>query len=174
MLIFLGLGNPGKTYLYNRHNVGHRFIDYFKDNSSPLLESVAIFKTNTFMNTSGIFARSACKNPGPLWIAHDDLEVQVGEVKWKWGGGAAGHNGIRSIIDKCGSENGRIRIGIGRPLNHISVADYVLNDHDSEELQVLENLHKHLTEFICDNITLFRINKIDEIRTKWKKFLESK
>lgn len=167
MLLFLGLGNPSRAS--NRHNAGHRFIDCFTSAFS-LSAPVTMIKTTTFMNQSGACAQRALKRyAGPLWIAHDDLETPLGQVKWKFGGSAGGHNGIRDIIDKCGADNGRIRIGIGRPQSHISVANYVLSDHSYEALDTLNDINIQLATFILDNLHLFTKNAIDQIRKEWSK-----
>ncbi len=156
MVLVVGLGNPGRSYEGNRHNVGFMAADGLRS-SENLPEyrekfsgawtkgeakggSLALLKPMTFMNLSGDSVQPATAflkvEPGSLIVVHDELDVPFGEVRLKLGGGHAGHNGIRSIIERLGSpEFIRVRVGIGRPPPGFrgDVADYVLHNFDPGE-----------------------------------------
>lgn len=159
-MFLIGLGNPNRRY--NRHNVGHRVVDF-------VLQFNSLFpaaNTNVYMNVSGSFARKYRHDK--LWVVHDDLEVPVGSVKWKYGGGTAGHNGLRDI-SRYIPDYGRIRVGIGRPAG--DVAEYVLQDHPPEELEIMQKTERSVAEFIVQNQLLLDECEIEEIRKAWKGFV---
>ena len=147
MKLFVGLGNPGERYKLTRHNVGFMVLDkliknhQLKAGIKSLIhffnkiiidqKSMILLKPLTFMNISG-HAVQKVKNfygidPNNIVIIHDDIDLELGKIKLKKGGGDGGHNGLKSIIKLIGSEFNRIRIGIGRP-EKINVSSYVLND----------------------------------------------
>jgi len=155
-MLIVGLGNPGKKYQANRHNVGFMALDAMAAEVSGLAwkekfsgvfgrgdlfgGSHVLLKPMTFMNLSGDSVQPAMafsKVPlGDVVVVHDELDVPFGEVRLKVGGGHAGHNGLRSIIERAGSPDFvRVRIGIGRPPPGFrgEVADYVLRDFDPSE-----------------------------------------
>ena len=140
----VGLGNPGRRYERTSHNAGYLVADELakrhdgswrkrkKAEAAPVslgLINATLLKPTTFMNDSG----SAVSDYGPedLIVVHDDLDLQAGTVRVKVGGGAGGHNGLRSIIGRLGNDFIRVRIGIGRPPVGITVTDYVLSRMDS-------------------------------------------
>ena len=142
--VIVGLGNPGRSYERTRHNVGFLVADELarrhggswraKKNaeSAPVnLGSVAaaLLKPKTFMNNSG--AALAKTDTKELIVIHDDLDLPAGDVRVKVGGGAGGHNGLRSIIGSIGPDFVRVRVGIGRPPVGMTVIDYVLGRMDS-------------------------------------------
>lgn len=158
-----GLGNPGEEYAETRHNAGFRAIDelarqagvsYWKN---QLGAEVAVIKVNdpdeeggkrevvlakpqSFMNTSGGPLSKLCGTykvrPEEVLVIHDELDIPEGDVRVKVGGGHAGHNGLRSIIDKLGSRDfSRIRVGIGNPPGRMPVADFVLKQFRPKELE---------------------------------------
>ncbi len=160
MFLVVGLGNPGRQYEGNRHNVGFMAVDDlrsseglpdFKEKFSGVYsrgdialgsarESVALLKPLTFMNLSGDSVQPAMAFlkvvPGDVIVVHDELDIPFGEVRLKFGGGHAGHNGLRSIINRLGTPDFlRVRIGIGRPPAGFKgdVADYVLQNFDAME-----------------------------------------
>ena len=156
MSLIVGLGNPGKKYDKNRHNVGFMAVDAlasdvtglaWKEKFSGVLgrgelfgASATLLKPMTYMNLSGDSVQPAMAflkaGVGEVIVVHDELDVPFGEVRLKVGGGHAGHNGLRSIIERAGSpEFVRVRIGIGRPPPDFrgEVADYVLHDFDASE-----------------------------------------
>lgn len=142
--VVVGLGNPGRSYERTRHNVGYLVADELakrhdgswrkkkKAEAAPVsigLTDTTLLKPTTFMNNSG----SAVSDYGPenLVVIHDDLDLEAGTVRVKVGGGAGGHNGLRSIIGRLGNDFVRVRIGIGRPPVGVSVTDFVLSRMDS-------------------------------------------
>jgi PTH1 family peptidyl-tRNA hydrolase len=155
-VLIVGLGNPGKKYQANRHNVGFMALDAmasevpglaWKEKFSGVFargelfgRSLVLLKPMTFMNLSGDSVQPAMAFSkvalGDVIVVHDELDVPFGEVRLKVGGGHAGHNGLRSIIERAGSPDFvRVRIGIGRPPAGFrgEVADYVLHDFDASE-----------------------------------------
>tara|TARA_B100001250_G_scaffold156284_1_gene134378 strand:+ start:385 stop:810 length:426 start_codon:yes stop_codon:yes gene_type:complete len=118
-------------------------------------------KPLTFMNNSGICIRELLEyfkiESEDVIVFHDDLDVEFGKIKTKFGGTSAGHNGIESIDKFIGKEYSRVRIGIGKPKEKISTADYVLNDFSEEEK---ENLEK-ITNNIIDSISILIDKKLD-------------
>jgi len=163
--IIIGLGNPGKQYHYNRHNIGFLVLDELahKHNSSWQKkgdretaeievngEKITLVKPQTFMNTSGKVVPSLLKQglkSENLLVVHDELEKPFGKVELKTGGSHKGHNGLRSIIEFCGADFVRLRFGIGRPERKEDVADYVLSNF-SEKPADLENLINTSVEVI--------------------------
>jgi PTH1 family peptidyl-tRNA hydrolase len=160
MLIIIGLGNPGPRYLLTRHNVGFRVVDRFSEQSKiPLYkvgchsyygkgkfagEEVILAKPLTYMNGSGLAVASLCRVfkvlPENLLVVYDDLDLPLGTLRLRPGGGSGGHNGMKSIIDQMGTaEFSRLRIGIDRPHDG-NVVDYVLQPFSVDEQPVLEEL----------------------------------
>ena len=142
--VVVGLGNPGRSYERTRHNAGYLVADELakrhggswrkrkKAEAAPVslgLENITILKPTTFMNNSGSAVSSY--SPEDLIVVHDDLDLEAGTVRVKVGGGAGGHNGLRSIIQNLGNEFVRVRIGIGRAPAGVTVTDYVLSRMDS-------------------------------------------
>lgn len=142
--VVVGLGNPGRSYERTRHNAGYLVADELakrhggswrrkkRSEAAPVslgLKNITILKPTTFMNNSG----SAVSNYSPedLIVVHDDLDLEAGTVRVKVGGGAGGHNGLRSIIQSLGNDFVRVRIGIGRQPAGVTVTDYVLSRMDS-------------------------------------------
>ena len=155
--LVVGLGNPEPRYARNRHNLGFRVLDALAarmgvewarkfdglfGQGSLDGAKVLLLKPQTFMNRSGDSVAPAARffklGPAELWVAHDELDLELGRIQLKQGGGNGGHNGLRSIEAALGSRDfGRLRLGIGRPPAGWDPADYVLSDFDrSEEEQV--------------------------------------
>ena len=154
MMLLVGLGNPGKKYLKNRHNIGftviekiasyYKFSEFRKKFQGKFSKGriggkeIVMLKPETFMNESGISVREAksffkinCQN---IIVFHDDIDLELFKIKIKRGGSHAGHNGIKSIDQLIGKEYWRIRLGIGRPEEKKQVNKYVLsNFKDFEE-----------------------------------------
>ncbi len=151
--LIAGLGNPGPKYARNRHNVGfmvvdvlaHRlgapsFRDKFKGEFTKVDlagEDVILLKPMTYMNLSGESVQAATKffriPLAHVMAVHDELDLSFGVVRLKVGGGTAGHNGLRSIVDHCGGPDfDRCRVGIGRPERGLPES-YVLSDFSSFE-----------------------------------------
>jgi PTH1 family peptidyl-tRNA hydrolase len=165
VLLVVGLGNPGRQYSANRHNVGFMVVDelasacrsegfrskfngeYAKAETSG--EDLVLLKPTTFMNESGRSVQAAMAFFKPsidrVLVIHDELDLPFGTVRLKVGGGHAGHNGLRSIMACAGNgEFGRLRFGIGRPPPGFrgEVADYVLSSFDALERSDLPDLLK--------------------------------
>ena len=177
MLLFVGLGNPTSDSENNRHNVGFKIIDQInkkfslskqKPKFKGLLttgniegEKVYAIKPLTFMNNSGICIRELLEyfkiDAEDVIVFHDDLDVEFGKIKAKFGGSSAGHNGIASIDKFIGKEYSRVRIGIGKPENKISVSDYVLNDFNEDEQVHLDSI----TSNIIESLTILIDKKLD-------------
>ena len=166
MLLFVGLGNPNPDNLNNRHNVGFIVIDAInkkfqlskqKPKFKGLLTTgkinehkVFAIKPLTFMNNSGIcikelieYFKIEVKN---IFVFHDDMDIDIGKVKAKFGGSSAGHNGIDSIDKNIGKNYSRIRIGIGRPKENATGTDHVLENCSIEEKGNVEEVAKNITE----------------------------
>ena len=140
----MGLGNPGRSYEHTRHNVGFLVVDELarrhggawrakkKADAAPVgigLKNVTLLKPTTFMNNSG--TALAGYEAGQIIVVHDDLDLPAGSVRVKVGGGAGGHNGLRSLVLYLGPDFVRVRVGIGRPPIGVSLVDYVLGRMDS-------------------------------------------
>ena len=179
MLLLVGLGNPGPNNLNNRHNIGFKIIDaintHFKlSKQKPkfkgLLTTGSIdekkiyaIKPLTFMNNSGICIRELLEyfkmDAEDVIVFHDDLDVEFGKIKAKFGGSSAGHNGIESIDKFIGKDYSRVRIGIGHPKQKKKVNNHVLEDfkEDEEEKikEITENIVKQIPTLIDRKIDLF-------------------
>jgi PTH1 family peptidyl-tRNA hydrolase len=151
-LLVAGLGNPGREYARNRHNVGWMVVDElarrhdgsFRGKFSGQLSEIrlgdlrlALLKPETYMNESGRSLAAAVRffkvDPGAVLVVHDDVDLEPERLQARLGGGLAGHNGLRSIAQALGTQDFlRLRIGVGRPGrgDRRPVADYVLSDFD--------------------------------------------
>ena len=148
MFLIVGLGNPGEEYEHTRHNAGFDTVDkiaaeigvrYWKNECGALTGKgayhdidVVLAKPQSYMNTSGGPVKQLMNaygvSPDHLVVIHDELDIDPGTIRVKFGGGHAGHNGLRSICDKLGTRDWfRVRCGIGRPPGRMPVADYVLS-----------------------------------------------
>jgi peptidyl-tRNA hydrolase, PTH1 family len=154
-LLVAGLGNPGREYARNRHNVGWRVVDELArrhDGSwrakfnGQLAEiridghKVALLKPETFMNDSGRSVQAAVKffklDPDAVLVVHDEGDLELGRLQARIGGGAGGHNGVRSVIEHLGTpEFMRLRVGVGRPGrgDQRKLADFLLADFRPED-----------------------------------------
>ena len=168
MLLFVGLGNPAPNSENNRHNVGFKIIDSInkkfnlskqKPKFKGLLttgninnKKVYAIKPLTFMNNSGICIRELIEyfkiDAENVIVFHDDLDVEFGKIKTKFGGSSAGHNGIASIDKFIGKDYSRVRVGIGKPKENMEVSDYVLQNFDEDEMMGLEKITKDITDSI--------------------------
>ncbi len=172
MLLFVGLGNPTPDSENNRHNVGFKIIDAINKKFSLSkqkpkfkgllttgnIEGVKVYaiKPLTFMNNSGICIRELLEyfkfDADNVIVFHDDLDVEFGKIKAKFGGSSAGHNGIASIDKFIGKDYSRVRIGIGKPKTPIEIADYVLQNFDEDELIGINKISLNITDSIGDLI----------------------
>ena len=165
MLLFVGLGNPTPDSQNNRHNIGFKIIDAInkkfslskqKPKFKGLLTTGNISNTKvyaikplTFMNNSGICIRELIEyfkiEAENVIVFHDDLDINFGKIKAKFGGSSAGHNGIESIDKFIGKDYSRVRIGIGKPKVKMNVVDHVLKDFDEEEILELKKVTGNIT-----------------------------
>lgn len=157
--VIVGLGNVGNNYKKTRHNAGFMVVDEFsKKHRIPVKDvkykaafgkgvvqdvDVLIIKPLTFMNLSGVAVKKFLKKYSVelenLLVVHDDIDLVLGKVKKKTGGGDAGHLGIRSTIQSLGSRDfSRIRVGIGRPEDNSDISDWVLTPFSKEEKIILK------------------------------------
>ena len=177
MLLFVGLGNPTPNSENNRHNVGFKVIDFInkefglskqKPKFKGLLttgnianKKVYAIKPLTFMNNSGICIRELIEyfkiSAEDIVVFHDDLDVEFGKIKAKFGGSSAGHNGIASIDKFIGKDYSRVRVGIGKPKENIEVADYVLQNFNEDETIGIENIIRNIT----DSLSILVEKKLD-------------
>jgi len=167
MLVFAGLGNPGGEHRDNRHNVGfmaadaiarrHSFSPWSRKFQGVVAEGrlgeekVLLIKPQTYMNLSGQAVGEALRffklGPEALIVFYDELDLAPGKVRVKTGGGAGGHNGIRSIDGHVGQAYRRVRIGIGHPGDKARVTGHVLGDFAKSDAEWLNPL----LDAIADN-----------------------
>lgn len=160
MFLVVGLGNPGKEYALNRHNLGfmavraiheaYNFPSWKKKFSSEISEAsvgdakVLLLMPQTFMNLSGEAVAAAASfhkiPPEKVIVFHDDIDLLPGKAKVKQGGGHGGHNGLRSIDQHIGNNYWRVRLGVGHPGDKNLVKDYVLNNFAKEDMAWLKPL----------------------------------
>jgi peptidyl-tRNA hydrolase, PTH1 family len=174
-VLCVGLGNPKSKYHRTRHNIGFDCINHFAHShdfagwreKSQLLgyetsqnlgdTRVLLLKPTTYMNRSGQAVRAAIDfyklSPDNVIAIYDDIDVSFGTLKTRLGGGSAGHNGVKSLIEHIGADFGRLRIGIGpKQPAEIDSADFVLAPFGETELPMLPAILKEstalLTEFV--------------------------
>ena len=175
MKLIVGLGNPGKTYAHNRHNIGFQCLNHFArlhyvhfDRRQCQArvgigkisgEKLVLARPGTFMNLSG--KSVAClvrkhKIPlGDLLVIYDELDLPLGKIRLRQSGSSGGHKGINSIISALGSEDfPRIRVGIGRPqaegqsINEDAIVNYVLSDFSRQEAAIIKPVIARVSEAI--------------------------
>jgi PTH1 family peptidyl-tRNA hydrolase len=170
MHLLVGLGNPGPKYAGNRHNIGfmavdeivrrHGFSAWRKRFQGEISEGsfggekVLVLKPMTYMNESGRSVGEALRfynlDPADVIVLYDELDLDPGKVRVKFGGGAAGHNGIRSTTAHVGPHFQRVRLGIGHPGDKRLVHPHVLSDFAKADKAWLEPL----IEAVAENIGL--------------------
>lgn len=171
MFLLVGLGNIGKKYELTRHNFGFLALDsiisqHNLSKSTNKFESevftgqvgetkVIAIKPQTFMNNSGISVGAASSfykiPPENIIVFHDEIDIKLGEIRIKQGGGNAGHNGLKSIDQRIGKDYWRFRLGVSRPENPgYEVSDYVLSRFSKDELVVADEINYDLTKKLPD------------------------
>jgi PTH1 family peptidyl-tRNA hydrolase len=167
--LIAGLGNPGRNFEHNRHNVGFMLLNHIAvrlgenfsrveskalvAKSSYLGERVILIKPQSFMNNSGApisslvrFYRVSLDN---LLVAYDDVDLPLGTLRLRPSGGSAGQKGMQSIIERLGTEEiPRLRIGTGRPPGRMEAADYVLQDFPANEMDLLKETLERAVEAV--------------------------
>ncbi|MET3559679.1 PTH1 family peptidyl-tRNA hydrolase [Bartonella japonica] len=185
MWLIAGLGNPGSQYQNNRHNIGFMAIDaiYQSFSFSPWSkkfqaeianglingEKTFLIKPQTFMNLSGQAIGEALRfyksDLNHLIIIHDELDLTLGKIRVKIGGGNNGHNGIKSIDAHCGTNYYRIRLGIGHPGSKDLVHQHVLGNFTKSDQEwlplLLKTLAKNMNLLLKGDKSLF-INEISQ------------
>ncbi len=183
MKLFVGLGNPDTKYEKNRHNVGFMVIDALAaNNHAPKWskkfqgevteitlegEKVLLLKPQTYMNLSGKSVQAAMAfyklKPEDITVFHDELDIAVGEIRTKTGGGHAGHNGLRDIDAQIGKNYHRVRIGIDHPGHKDAVSGYVLHDFSKAEREqidtLIDGIIHHISLLVSGNDAEF-MNKV--------------
>jgi PTH1 family peptidyl-tRNA hydrolase len=173
--LIAGLGNPGREYRENRHNIGFMLVDrlaqrlevtFSRTQSQALVtdgryqnHKIILVKPQTYMNNSGQAVGGLVKFHklplANLLVAYDDVDLPFGAIRMKTSGGSAGQKGMKSIIQRLGTQDfPRLRLGIGRPPGRMEAAAYVLQDFDNpEELELfLERAADAALAFISDGI----------------------
>jgi len=160
MQLFVGLGNPGRAYARNRHNIGFMAVEAIaREHATPPFrkafqgacsegrlgdDRVALLLPLTFMNESGRAVGEACRffklEPRNVTVFHDELDLAPSKLRIKSGGGNAGHNGLRSISAHIGNDYKRVRLGIGHPGDKALVYSYVLSDFAKSEMAWVQAL----------------------------------
>ena len=179
MFLIVGLGNPGKYYSNNRHNIGYKILDNIRElynfpkfskkfnsefSKTELNKNILfLLKPTTFMNNSGI-ALKEIKNfynidMNNIYVIHDEIDLDQGRVKVKIGGGHNGHNGLKSIDKFIGKNYNRVRIGVSRPSKIYeenideNISNWVLSDFTSYEKDLwLDNTINYVSEMIVSLI----------------------
>jgi PTH1 family peptidyl-tRNA hydrolase len=182
VLIIAGLGNPGSKYANNRHNIGFMAVDEiahrhsfspWKNKFRSLVaegnlagEKILLLKPQTMMNLSGDAVGDAMRfyklDASQILVLYDELDLAAAKVRFKTGGGAGGHNGIRSIIAHCGEGFHRLRLGIGHPGHKARVTNHVLGDFAKADNVWLEPL----LEAIGQNAELLATNQNSSFMNK--------
>lgn len=161
MKLIIGLGNPGKKYLFTRHNLGFMFLDFLQKawsfpefRESQKFEAqlskkneIILIKPKTFMNLSGKTVGALLAfykiTPEDILVIHDDIDIEVGKYKLVSDSSSAGHNGIKDIIEKLGTQEfERVRVGVKNEQlrNPLEPADFVLQNFSEEELEEIQKL----------------------------------
>ena len=168
MKLFVGLGNPGREYALNRHNIGFMALDRIAEDhdfdswqnkfQGQFCEGrlgskkVLLLKPSTFMNLSGQSVAAVAHfyklTLDQIFIFHDELDLAPNKLRIKQGGGHAGHNGLRSIHSHLGPDYSRIRLGIGHPGNKNAVSKYVLKDFSKTEQSQVSSLLQGISDGI--------------------------
>ncbi len=167
MNLIVGLGNPGRTYAHNRHNIGFRCINYLAKQYSIAVKrnrcqaqigegkiagvEVLLAKPKTYVNESGKAVIQLLRKYNiaseDLLVIYDDLDLPLGKIRIRQGGSAGGHKGIKSIISVLDSQDfSRIKVGIGRPIGEAgaplndedAIVGYVLSDFTSQEVKLIK------------------------------------
>ena len=177
MYLLLGLGNIGSEYKKTRHNFGFLVLDKIIEDynlkasglkfSSEIFsgeiagEKIIALKPQTYMNNSGAALLAAVqfyKIPtNNIIVFHDDIDLPLGKIKVKIGGGNAGHNGLKSLDAVIGKDYWRVRLGVDRPINaEFDISDYVLAKFSRDEMKVVaeivQNVSNSLIEFILNKV----------------------
>lgn len=171
MKLIVGLGNPGRDYANHKHNVGFWVVDWmakqhrwkWEENIKPALEAWGsleneecwLAKPATYMNLSGPAVQALLKKRNgaekDLIVFHDDMDLELGKIRWAFGAGHGGHNGVRSIMEALGTkEFHRVRLGVGRPPHGKDPAEYVLQPFKGADLEAAEVMTEKAAQSVPD------------------------
>jgi len=182
MKLIVGLGNPGRVYANNRHNIGFICVNYFARTQGIKFDrkqgrarigtgkitskEVVVAKPQTYVNLSGQSVSRLIRkfnininiNLNDLLVIHDDLDLPLGKIRISHGSGSGGHKGVESIITELGSQDFvRLRVGIGRPtkpvLSEADITAYVLSDFTPEQKQTINQVIPKVSEAILCLLT---------------------
>ena len=182
MKLIVGLGNPGRGYANNRHNIGFVCLNHFAKMQGIRFDKkqgrariglgevagskVVVARPQTYMNLSGqsvsLLVKKFTVSPNDLIVIHDDLDLSLGKIRIRQDGSSGGHKGIDSIITELGSQNFiRIRVGIGRPVKNEGITEfsedeiiaYVLSDFTPDEKQAITQVMPSVSEAILCILT---------------------
>ena len=157
MYLIVGLGNPGKEYQNNRHNVGYLVVDQITKSEKENIK-FKILKPNQFMNNSGQQVAKEANyykiKPIEIFVIHDDVDLEFGKVRISFGSGSGGHNGVKSIIEHLKTQDfWRVRVGVGRPRLGQETDNYVLEDFPSEQKKDLDKIIDETTKIVLKSIS---------------------
>jgi len=184
-ILIVGLGNPGREYAQNRHNIGFMTISRLAEGNNIDLgrvqqrsiigtgrisgQDVLLAKPQTYMNRSGEAVGGLSRfykiDPQNILIVYDELDLPFGSLRLRQKGGAGGHNGMKSVIQHLGNDFPRLRLGIGRPPGQMDPAGFVLQDFRNGELPILEELLADA----CMAVESFLVDGIDLAMTRHNK-----
>ncbi|MEK4843869.1 aminoacyl-tRNA hydrolase [Staphylococcus sp. FSL W8-0271] len=181
MKCIVGLGNIGKRFELTKHNIGFEVIDYMLERNQFKLdkqkykgaytierlagEKVMFIEPMTMMNLSGDAVGPLMKyydiDIDDLLVLYDDLDLPQGEIRLRQKGSAGGHNGMKSIIQALGTDQfKRIRIGVDRPSNGMSIVDYVLQKFSKQEMDTMNKVIEHSARAVEDYIESSRFDRV--------------
>ena len=168
MLLLVGLGNPSPDNEHNRHNIGFKVIDatnqeFSLSKQKPKFKGllttgqiddkkVYAIKPLTFMNNSGTCIKELVEyfkiDAKDVFVFHDDMDINLGKIKAKFGGSSAGHNGIESIDKSIGRDYSRVRVGIGHPKEDKKSNSHVLEDFDDNEDKKIQDVTENIVKLV--------------------------
>jgi PTH1 family peptidyl-tRNA hydrolase len=169
MKLIVGLGNPGRDYVNNRHNVGFKCVDLFaREHGISLTQRgarsklgtgevanirIVVAKPQTFMNLSGEAVAALMRryrlSSQDILVIHDDLDLPLGKIRIRERGSSGGHNGLKSIIARIGTQDfPRIRVGIAPIEEEVDAIEHVLSDFTTEEKAVMKEVYPEVTAAI--------------------------
>lgn len=173
MKLIVGLGNPGKRYKNTRHNVGFMVVDYISESNEwkeskngELLycwinKDIELIKPQTFMNQSGKSILAAKKKHQNLkteniYVVHDDLDIKLGNYKIQKAKGPRDHNGLLSIYEKLGTKDfWHVRIGVENRTKHVLGEEYVLQEFEKNEKQIIDNVIQNVSKDILKMLNIY-------------------
>lgn len=171
--LIVGLGNPGREYKGNRHNIGFMVVDRLasengislgKVQSRAILgdgrfanQRIILAKPQTYMNNSGNAVGPLANfykiSPSNVFIVYDEMDIPFGTIRLREKGGAGGHNGMKSTIQHLGQEFPRMRLGVGRPPGRMDPPAYLLQDFDKEQMPVVNDMIDEAIRAIATYLT---------------------